>query len=166
MKLTWRRANPNLGRMQMKQLTTLLLFLIGVMGGGILIGILTAPGDWYAALQKPFFNPPNWIFGPVWTLLYLAIAYIGWRLWLQPEQAVLRGLWSLQMGLNFLWTPAFFAAQMPVLALLIILLLLGAISLFVRRAWQSDRLLAVLFVPYVAWVGFATALNAAIVFLN
>ncbi len=70
------------------------------------------------------------------------------------------------MGLNFLWSPAFFAAQMPVLALLIILLLLGAISLFVRRAWQSDRLLAVLFVPYFAWVGFATALNAAIVFLN
>ncbi|OIQ46312.1 MAG: sensor histidine kinase [Roseobacter sp. MedPE-SW] len=150
----------------MRHVTTFLLFLIGVMGGGISIGVLTAPGDWYAALQKPFFNPPNWIFGPVWTLLYLAIAYVGWRLWQQQEQTGLRRLWSLQMGLNFLWSPAFFAAQMPVLALVIILLLLGALLLFVRRAWQSDRILAVLFMPYVAWVGFATALNTAIVLLN
>lgn len=150
----------------MKQMTSLLFFLIGVMGAGLSIGVLTAPGDWYAALQKPWFNPPNWVFGPVWTLLYLGIAYVGWRLWQQENQRILRQLWMLQMGLNLLWSPAFFVAQMPNLALLIIVMLLGTIFVFERRAWQSDRLSAVLLLPYLAWVSFATALNAAIVYLN
>lgn len=150
----------------MKQMASLLFFLIGVMGAGLSIGVLTAPGDWYAALQKPVFNPPNWVFGPVWTLLYLGIAYVGWRLWQQENQRILRQLWTLQMGLNLLWSPAFFAAQMPKLALLIILMLLGTIFFFERRAWQSDRLSAVVFMPYLAWVSFATTLNAAIVYLN
>lgn len=150
----------------MKQMTSLLFFLIGVMGAGLSIGVLTAPGDWYAALQKPWFNPPNWVFGPVWTLLYLGIAYVGWRLWQQENQRILRQLWMLQMGLNLLWSPAFFVAQMPNLALLIMVMLLGTIFVFERRAWQSDRLSAVLLLPYLAWVSFATALNAAIVYLN
>ncbi len=150
----------------MKQMTSLLFFLIGVMGAGLSIGVLTAPGDWYAALQKPWFNPPNWVFGPVWTLLYLGIAYVGWRLWQQENQRILRQLWMLQMGLNLLWSPAFFVAQMPNLALLIIVMLLGTIFVFERRAWQSDRLSAVRLLPCLAWVSFATALNAAIVYLN
>jgi translocator protein len=150
----------------MRQLTSLPFFLIGVMGVGLSIGVLTAPGDWYAALQKPMFNPPNWIFGPVWTILYMGIAFVGWRLWQQENQGVLRRLWSLQMGLNLLWSPAFFAAQLPMLALLIILMLLGTLFFFERRAWQFDRLSAVLFLPYLAWVSFATALNFAIVYLN
>lgn len=150
----------------MKQMTSLLFFLIGVMGAGLLIGVLTAPGDWYAALQKPWFNPPNWVFGPVWTLLYMGVGYVGWRLWQQENQRILRQLWMLQIGLNLLWSPAFFVAQMPKLALLIIVMLLGTIFVFERRSWQSDPLSAVLFLPYLAWVSFATALNAAIVYLN
>lgn len=150
----------------MKHITSLLLFLIGVVGGGIAIGVLTAPGAWYADLQKPFFNPPNWIFGPVWTLLYLGIAYVGWRQWQQAGSAALQRLWAGQMALNFLWSPAFFALQMPVLALLIILTLLAVLVIFVRRAWHTDRISAVIFLPYLAWVAFATALNTAIVLLN
>jgi benzodiazapine receptor len=151
---------------EMKNLTSFLLFVLLVVGGGIAIGILTAPGDWYAALQKPVFNPPNWIFAPVWTLLYLAIAYSGWRLWTEGNRGVLMRIWWLQLGLNFLWSPAFFAAQDPALALAVILCLLLTLLLLVRLLWRSERLLALLNLPYVAWVAFATALNAAIVLLN
>ncbi|MDF1774391.1 MAG: tryptophan-rich sensory protein [Rhizobiaceae bacterium] len=150
----------------MKTMGSFLLFLTVVLGGGIAIGTLTVPGDWYANLQKPFFNPPNWIFGPVWTVLYLMIAYVGWRLWQHENPASLKQLWIVQMVLNFLWSPVFFAAQQPALALATILSLLLIIVAFIRVAWHADRLSALFFAPYVAWVGFASALNAAIVFLN
>ncbi|WP_278923127.1 TspO/MBR family protein [Pseudophaeobacter profundi] len=150
----------------MKIFSSFLLFLIVVMGVGIGIGMLTSPGDWYRDLQKPFFNPPNWVFGPVWTVMYLIIAYVGWRVWQHENRAYPRRLWIVQMGLNFLWSPVFFAAEKPALALAVILCLLLTIVAFIRAAWHSDRLSALLFVPYVAWVGFALALNAAIVYLN
>jgi tryptophan-rich sensory protein len=150
----------------MTRLSTFLPFLLVVMGGGIAIGILTAPGEWYAALEKPAFNPPNWIFGPVWTALYLIIAFVGWRIWKHKERGIIWPLWIVQMALNFLWSPVFFAAQNPALALVVILSLLLCLVLFVRKAWHLDRLSAVLFLPYIAWVGFASALNVAIVFLN
>lgn len=150
----------------MKTYGSFLVFLLLVMGGGIAIGTLTAPGAWYADLSKPFFNPPNWVFGPVWTVLYLAIAYVGWRVWLHDSRTTLLRLWIIQMGLNFLWSPVFFAAQMPALALAIILCLFLTIASFIRAAWRPDRLSALLFVPYLVWVGFATALNGAIVSLN
>ncbi|MCK0142795.1 TspO/MBR family protein [Aliiroseovarius sp. F20344] len=150
----------------MKSFGSLLLFLVLVLGAGIAIGILTAPGEWYGNLQKPFFNPPNWVFGPVWTVLYLMIAYVGWRAWRHESRASLLPLWIAQLSLNFSWSPVFFAAQKPALALVIILCLLLTIAVFIRTAWQSDRPSALLFAPYIAWVGFASALNAAIVFLN
>lgn len=150
----------------MKKLISFFSFLLLVLGGGISIGILTGPGAWFAELQKPFFNPPNWVFGPVWTILYLIIAFVGWRLWQRDDNTALKRLWGLQMGLNFLWSPVFFTAQIPALALVVILGLLLTIVLFIRTALQGDRLLAILFIPYIAWVGFASALNAAIVVLN
>jgi tryptophan-rich sensory protein len=150
----------------MKNFGSLLLFLVLVMGGGIVIGTLTAPDEWYQNLQKPFFNPPNWVFGPVWTVLYLAIAYVGWRVWRHEYHSALKRLWIIQMALNFSWSPVFFAAQKPALALVIILCLLSTIAVFIRAAWHPDRPSALLFAPYIAWVGFASALNAAIVFLN
>jgi tryptophan-rich sensory protein len=150
----------------MKKLASFIPFLLVVMGCGIAIGTLTAPGEWYAQLQKPFFNPPNWIFGPVWTVLYLVIAYVGWRLWQQHRRVSLVRLWIIQMGLNFLWSPVFFSAQNPELGLIVIGLLFLTISLFIWIAWHSDRRSALLFVPYLAWVGFASVLNAAIVYFN
>ena len=69
------------GQVMMQKHASLLVFLLLVMGGGIAIGTLTAPGDWYANLAKPSFNPPNWIFGPVWSVLYIMIAIAGWKLW-------------------------------------------------------------------------------------
>ncbi|SFL43577.1 TspO/MBR family protein [Shimia aestuarii] len=145
---------------------TRIAFLLLVMGGGILIGTLTAPGAWYAALDKPPFNPPNWIFGPVWTALYVLIAMVGWRQFEADRGGTLMKLWWAQLGLNFLWSPAFFVLQLPWLAFVIIIALLLAILSFLRRAWGRDRVSAWAFVPYLAWVAFASALNLSIAILN
>jgi benzodiazapine receptor len=148
----------------------LVLFIALVIGGGLVIGFLTAPGDWYAHLAKPSFNPPNWVFAPVWTLLYVLIAVAGWRIW-RPSSQMGAGsgamkAWWLQLGLNFLWSPVFFTAHRIGLALLIILLLLAAIVAFIALAWRQERVAAWLLVPYAAWVAFASALNGAILVLN
>ena len=143
----------------------LVLFVLLVFGGGSAIGIYTAPGEWYAGLAKPSFNPPNWIFGPVWSTLYLLIAFAGWRVWRaragQPQL-----FWWLQLLLNFTWSPVFFGAQMIGLALGIIVSIFLLILFFIGTTWPRDRLAALCFVPYALWVGFASALNASILFLN
>lgn len=141
-------------------------FLVLVMGGGILIGTVTAPGDWYAALNKPAFNPPNWIFAPVWTTLYVLIAWAGWRNWEADGSSGEMKLWWAQLALNFLWSPLFFAAQLPWAALVVILALLVVILRFITRCWTRDRLSALAFLPYAAWVGFASVLNLSLALLN
>jgi len=146
--------------------TLRIAFLIIVMGGGILIGTLTAPGAWYAALNKPAFNPPNWIFAPVWTTLYVLIAMAGWRQFEARDHVSQMSLWWAQLILNFLWSPAFFMLQMPWLALVVIGALWGTIVLFILGTWRRDRPSAVAFIPYLAWVSFATVLNVSIAVLN
>jgi tryptophan-rich sensory protein len=141
-------------------------FLLLVLGGGILIGTLTAPGAWYAALNKPVFNPPNWIFAPVWTTLYVLIAMAGWRQYETNDERSLLKLWWVQLVLNFLWSPTFFVLQQPWIALGIILILSATIVVFIIRAWSSDRLSAVGMVPYLAWVSFASLLNLSVAVLN
>lgn len=144
----------------------LLLFLALVLGGGVLIGALTAPGAWYAALAKPAFNPPAWLFAPVWSALYIMIAIAGWRAWQQgPGRPAMR-LWWAQLALNFAWSPIFFAAHRIGIALGVIALLLLAIIGFIIAAWRRDRIAALLFVPYAAWVAFAALLNGALWLLN
>jgi benzodiazapine receptor len=144
----------------------LILFLLLVVGGGIAIGYLTAPGDWYAGLAKPSFNPPNWVFGPTWTILYVLIAVAGWRVWRKESGGWTMRLWWMQLALNFLWTPVFFGAHRIGLALVVILLLLSVIVAFIASSWHRHRPSAWLFMPYAAWVGFASLLNAAIFALN
>ena len=144
----------------------LLSFLVLVVGGGLAIGLFTMPGEWYAGLAKPGFNPPNWIFGPVWTALYVLIAIAGWPTWRSaPSEGAMR-LWGLQLALNFLWSPVFFAAHMIGAALAIILALLATIVAFIAVTWRMDRIAAWLFAPYAAWVAFASLLNGAIWWLN
>lgn len=145
---------------------SLAIFLIIAVGGGLAIGILTAPGAWYAGLAKPAFNPPNWIFGPVWTMLYIAIALAGWRIWQIDPAGLAMKLWIAQMLLNFAWSPSFFAAQRIDAAFGIILTMFVVIVAFILTAWHQDRVSALLFLPYAAWVGFAAALNGAILMLN
>ena len=147
-----------------RNLLTLITFVTLVLGGGILIGIATPPDAWFVALAKPSFNPPGWLFGPVWSVLYICIAVAGWRQWHSPSGR--RGLWWAQLALNFAWSPLFFGAHRIDLALVVILLLLATILMFVRATWSTDRTSALLFLPYAAWVSFATLLNASILSLN
>ena len=144
----------------------LVLFLLLVVGGGALIGMTNAPGPWYEALTKPPFNPPDAVFAPVWTLLYIAVAVAGWRIWTRRDTRGAMSVWWVQLGLNFLWTPVFFSLQSLEGALVIIVALLAAIFTFIGLAWDRDRVAALLFVPYAAWVAFATLLNASLVWLN
>jgi tryptophan-rich sensory protein len=150
----------------MNRWLSLLGFLVLVSGGGLAIGYLTAPGEWYAGLVKPSFNPPGWIFGPAWTVLYVLIAVAGWRTFEHDRRGWPMRLWWAQLALNFLWSPVFFAAHRIGLALAIVLLMLGTIFAFIAASWRRDRVAAWLFAPYAAWVAFASVLNGSIWMLN
>lgn len=142
----------------------LALFVFGVTGTGLAIGYLTTPGAWYAGLARPWFTPPGWLFGPVWTILYVLIAIAGWRAFTFDAGHSSTAWWCGQMALNFFWSPVFFRMHQMVLALAVILLLLVAIAGFLQAT--KDRLARLLFLPYAAWVAFAGLLNGAIVRLN
>jgi len=144
----------------------LAVFLAVVLGVGFAIGFTNTPGDWYANLNKPPFNPPNWLFGPVWTLLYTLIAITGWRTFTGDRQSLGMKLWFAQMGLNWLWTPLWFGAQLVWPAFAVITLLDIAILWFIAERWNRDRASALMFLPYAAWVSFAALLNFSIGLLN
>lgn len=144
----------------------LAFFIALVLGGGFAIGLMNPPGSWYAGLAKPCFNPPNWVFAPIWSVVYLLVAIVGWRTWEAGTNRMAMSLWGVQMTLNFLWSPVFFTAQRPLAALVLILILLCAIVAFIARQWSIDRISGALFIPYGAWVTFASILNFEIVRLN
>ena len=150
----------------MNQRIVLLFFVVLVMGGGLAIGYQTRPGDWYAQLIRPDFTPPGWLFGPVWTALYIMIGVAGWRAWRTDGRGWLIKVWWAQLVLNFLWSPIFFTSHQIGFALVIILILLVTILGFISTAWPRDRVAALLFAPYAAWVAFASLLNASIFALN
>lgn len=141
-------------------------FLIIVMGGGAVLGFLFSPDSWYTGLVKPFFNPPNTIFAPVWTVLYIMIGVAGWRIWSKMPRSMLMVLWCVQMILNWVWVPIFFGAHNIIAAFFVILLLLFVIVLFIIRAMSRDKIAAYLFIPYGLWVSFASILNGALLMLN
>ncbi len=151
---------------QPRSLLTLAVFLVLVIGVGALIGTQTAPGAWYAGLDKPPFNPPDWIFAPVWFTLYAMIAIAGWRTFLIAPVSLAMGLWVGQMLLNWTWSPAFFMAENLWLGMVVIVPMLGVIVAFIAERWNKDRVSALLFAPYAAWVGFATILNLSLAILN
>jgi translocator protein len=151
----------------MTKILSLLAFLALMAGAGF-VGSRFPPGEWYAGLTKPAWNPPNWIFGPVWTALYIAIAVAGWRVWNAegPGRTPALGFWCTQLILNALWSWLFFGLHRPGAALLEIVALLGIIVAFTVVAIPLSRAASLLFVPYLLWVSFATALNAALWHLN
>jgi len=146
----------------MKRWISFIGFFVLVVGGGLAIGYLTVPGEWYAQLNKPAFNPPNSIFAPVWAVLYVMIAVAGWRTFERNRSDWSMRSWWSQLGLNFLWSPVFFTAHQIGAALLIILLLFVAIIAFIVMSLRQDRVATWLFAPYAVWVIFASMLNGAI----
>ncbi|MBR0991180.1 tryptophan-rich sensory protein [Bradyrhizobium japonicum] len=144
----------------------LLLFLVGVVGTGWLIGATNLPGAWYAALAKPAFVPPNWAFPVAWTLLYIMIAVAGWRTYRREPSGKAMLAWATQLALNFAWSPVMFTMHQIGAALLVLIGMFVAIVTYIIFESSRDRLAAALFVPYAAWVAFAGVLNAAIWRLN
>ena len=126
-------------------------------------------GTWYQTLKKPPFNPPDWVFAPVWTALYLMIAVAGWRVWrvrgLTGAPAAMSA-YAAQLALNLAWSFLFFGARAIGLAFAEILLLLATIFVNILLFWRIDRLAGWPLVPYAAWVLFATALNFELWRLN
>jgi translocator protein len=143
-----------------------LCFAVAAAGGAV---TATSVHTWYQGLAKPPFNPPDWVFAPVWSALYVLIALAGWRLWRRRSAAAggaaLRW-WGLQLGFNLSWSFVFFGARLPGAALADIVLLFGAIAVTILLAARADRAAAWLLAPYAAWVAFAAVLNASIWYLN
>jgi tryptophan-rich sensory protein len=139
---------------------------------GILGSIFTLPSipTWYASLNKPFFNPPSWLFGPVWTTLYLFMGvsmYLVWKKGFKNKNArIALAVFLAQLGLNFLWSLIFFGLHLPALALVDIIFLWIFIALTTLKFSKISKPASYLLCPYLAWVTFASALNIAIVKLN
>jgi translocator protein len=134
-------------------------------------GLATAHSldSWYAGLNKPSFNPPNWMFAPVWTTLYILMAIAAWRIYLGPESRSRRAalaLYALQLALNLAWSLIFFGLRSPFLALLELALLLMAIVGTAVSFGRLDRPAGLLLVPYALWSAFAFVLNLEILRLN
>jgi translocator protein len=142
------------------------IFIVLVVGMGSLVGILTAPGEWYAGLVKLDVNPPSWVFPVVWTMLYVMIAIAGARVWLREPQSLAMRAWWTQILLNWLWAPVFFSLHLLWFAVAIIVALWATIAVFIAETWINDRISSTLFVVYLAWVSYASALCVAVATLN
>jgi tryptophan-rich sensory protein len=144
-------------------------FLIGTLVVGATASVFTEPSitGWYAALTKPSFNPPNWVFAPVWTALYVAMAVAAWRAWrVAGIMSVALMLYLLQLTLNFAWSLIFFAQHLIEIALIDVAVLWIAILATTIAFFRADRIAGLLMLPYLAWVSFASALNYEIWRLN
>ena len=140
----------------------------GAIGSAVTYSQITT---WYAALDKPFFSPPNWVFGPVWTTLYILMGVALYLVWTAPKSKKYnktRALqaFGLQLALNVLWSVVFFGLQSPWLGVITIVGLLLSILLTVQLFQPISKKAAYLLVPYVLWVSFATVLNTAVAVLN
>jgi benzodiazapine receptor len=153
-----------------RQIPALIGFIVAAFVAGAIGSWATFPSvrDWFPLLQKPSWNPPGWLFGPVWTTLYGLMGLAIWRAWRAggPAAPRLVRVYFVQLFFNALWSVLFFGLKQPAWALADILVLWGLLIWLQAGLWRSDRLAGALWVPYVLWVSFATALNAAIVRLN
>ena len=160
--LTRTRLNDSLGLVGF----LVICFAIAAIGGSVTSGSV---GTWYVTLNKPSFNPPNWIFGPVWTVLYAMMAIAAWRVWRvvgwrNGFEALF--LFAIQLGLNLAWSVLFFGLHRVGSAMVCIVALWLAIAATAAAFRKIDRLAAWLMVPYLAWVFFAALLNFSIWRLN
>ena len=152
-------------------LAVLILFVavcLGIAGAG---GLFTAGSvqDWYPTLHKPAWTPPSWIFGPVWTILYVMMAIAAWLVWRKRKVDKVHGalgLFVLQLVLNAAWSPLFFGLKNPLAGLLDIIPLWAVILVTLMFFWRISIAAGVLLIPYWLWVGYATALNFTLWIMN
>lgn len=149
----------------------LVLFVTVCFAAAAIGGALTAQsvGGWYQTLAKPAWNPPDWVFGPVWTLLYFLMGVAAWLVWRRSGWTEARWallLFGVQLALNVIWSGLFFAAQAPGWAFAELLVLWIAIAATLAAFARRSRVAAALMAPYLAWTTFAAALNFAIWRLN
>lgn len=143
-----------------------LIFSVGLcLGIGISGSFFTVSSipDWYATLEKPFFSPPNWLFGPVWTILYIMMGISLYLIWIKKK---VPSIFWVQLTLNAVWSIIFFGLRNPALALVDIIALWIAIVLTIKSFYKINKLSAYLLYPYITWVSFAILLNLFIVLLN
>jgi tryptophan-rich sensory protein len=145
----------------------ILCFLAAYLGQ-----VFTGPAipTWYAGLHKPIFSPPNWLFGPVWTLLYALMAVSAFLVWREDgkdqEIKLALKIFVIQLILNILWSLAFFGLRSPLLGLIVIVALWAAILLTIKNFLRISALAGWLMLPYLLWVSFASVLNFSIFILN
>ena len=157
----------------MNKNTKILVCVASCLAIGFLSGQVTKNAiiTWYPTINKPSFNPPNWIFAPVWSMLFTFMGIAAGLVWAKIDtnkEVVKKALlfFVIQLALNALWSYLFFGLQNPLLALIEIVLLLLMIFETYNKFTKIDKIAGYLFIPYLAWVGFALILNANIWFLN
>lgn len=136
-------------------------FLAIVVAVG-LSGAIFQPGDWYRRLDRPSWTPPSWVFGPAWTALYVMIAIAGWIVWRVEGFSFAFAIWSLNIVLNAAWSWLMFGKRRIDLALADAAAMLVTVIIFIASARQNTPAAALLFIPYMLWVAFATALTFSI----
>lgn len=156
----------------MKNIAKLLTSIIGCE----LVGFIGTPftisaiPTWYATLNKPFFAPPNWLFGPAWTLLYFLMGISFYLIWKQDfktlKTKIARKFFFIQLFLNLIWSPLFFGLRSPLLGLIDIVALWIFIVITIYKMHPVSKWASYLLIPYLLWVTFATTLNGAILILN
>lgn len=158
--------------MKIKDLAGAFIAVAICLSAGAIGSIFTTPAipTWYAGLNKPFFNPPNWIFAPVWTALYImmgiAAHLVSKELKKNEEAAKGLAVFSVQLILNAVWSVVFFGAKDLFLALIVIAILWFLIALTIMQFGKVSRDAALLLYPYIVWVSFASVLNAAVWLMN
>ncbi len=147
---------------------SVIIILIAGLSSGYLTS--TAINDWYVYLKKPFFSPPNWIFAPVWTILYIMMGISFGLIWntikIENIKSSALYIFSLQFVLNLIWSFLFFGLKNPMIALIDIILLWILIIICIKIFLPIHKIAAQLLYPYLLWVSFATLLNASILYLN
>ena len=152
----------------MKKFFPLLLFILLAFLPGI-FGSFFSPGEWYGNLLKPSFTPPGWLFGPVWTLLYIMIGIAGYFVWTVKDHSLQKSafiIYAIQLFFNGIWSWIFFGLHKIDLALLVILILWIFIIFNIFYFYKIKKLSGYLLIPYLLWVSFASILNASIWSLN
>lgn len=158
--------------MKSRDIIKLIVSIVACQGAG-LIGSLfttTAIPTWYTGLQKPFFTPPNWVFAPAWTTLYMLMAVAAFLIWRKglDQKGVRLALiiFLIQLVLNTLWSIVFFGLESPFYGIMVIIALWIAILLTMIKFFKLSTMAGVLMTPYIGWVSFAAVLNVAISMLN